>query len=158
MTRRAGVSLAIVVVLAVVLVGWQATGPELTKKCPAPALRPGGSGWSMAEERIGGMNGAGSISGSLVAWTRSADGTVPERRASIVLWSSTAGGYPEGIQWITADVRGHSARIMRTDWPEPGTWMINWYEGGLGCGEYELYLSGPGVSSEELLAVAQGLR
>ena len=57
-----------------------------------------------------------------------------------------------------ASIRGASARVTGSDWPEPGSLSVWWDGGGLGCTINGVTLSGPGVTEAELLATADALR
>jgi hypothetical protein len=144
--------LATAVVLGVSM-GWAVLGPELTKACPAPAIRPVGPEWSITGSLVGGLNGPGAISGSRVTWERAATPSAPRRRLDVSLVSALDGEW--GHQ---ASTRGTSARVTGSDWPEPGSISVWWDDGGLGCTIYGVTLSGPDVTEADLLAAADALR
>jgi hypothetical protein len=150
-----GIALAGLATMAVIGVslGWAALGPELTKACPAPAIRPVGPAWSISGSQVGGLNGPGAISGSRVTWERVATPSAPRRTLDVYLVSTLDGEW--GHQ---ASTRGKSARVTESDWPESGSISVWWDGGGLGCTINGVTLSGPGVTEAELLAAADALR
>ena len=144
--------LATTAVLAISL-GWAALGPELTKACPAPAIRPVGPDWSLTGSLIGGLNGPGTIRGSRVTWERAATPSAPRRRLDVYLSDALDGELGQ-----QANVRGQQGFVGEGDWPEPGTTSVWWDGGDLGCTIYSVQLSGPGVTEAEALAEADALR
>ncbi len=144
--------LAAVVVLGV-SVGLTVLGPEITKACPAPAIRSVGPEWSMSGSLAGGLNGPGAIWGSQVTWERVATPSAPRRRLDVSLVSALDGEWGHH-----ASTRGRSARVAGSDWPEPGSLSVWWDDGGLGCMIHGVTLSGPGVTEAELLTAADALR
>ena len=144
--------LATTAVLGVSL-GWAVLGPELTKACPAPAIRPVGPEWSITGSVIGELNGPGAIRGSRVTWARVATLSAPRRRLDVYLVSALDGEW--GHQSSTC---GQSARIAESDWPESGSISVWWDGGRLGCTIYGVTLSGPDVTEAEVLAEADALR
>jgi len=145
--------LATIVVLGV-SVGLTVLGPELTKACATPAIRPVGPEWSISGSLAGGLSGPGAIRGSQVTWERVATPAAPRRRTDVSLVSALDGEWGR-----PASTRGKSARVTGSAWPEPGSLSVWWDDGGgLGCAIYGVTLSGPGVTEVELLAAADALR
>ena len=155
--RRAiiGITLAGLATTAVlgISLGWAAIGPELTKACPAPAIRPVGPDWSITGSLIGGLNGPGTIRGSRVTWERAATSSAPRRRLDVYLSSAKDGELGQ-----QANVRGQQGFVGESDSPELGSISVWWDGGGLGCPIYDVQLSGPGVTEAEALAEADALR
>ena len=155
--RRAiiGITLAGLATTAVlgISLGWAAIGPELTKACRAPAIRPVGPDWSITGSLIGGLNGPGTIRGSRVTWERAATSSAPRRRLDVYLSSAKDGELGQ-----QANVRGQQGFVGESDSPELGSISVWWDGGGLGCTIYSVTLSGPGVTEAEALAEADALR
>lgn len=145
-------ALAMTLVLGVSL-GWAVLGPEITKACPAPAIRPIGPAWSITGSLVGGLNGPGDIRGSQVTWERVATPSAPRRRLDVSLVSALDGEW--GHQ---ASTRGTSVRVTGSDWLEPGSISVWWDGGELGCTIYGVTLSGPDVTEVELLTETDALR
>jgi len=150
-----GIALAGLATTAVlgVSVGWAVLGPELTKACPAPSIRPVGPEWSITGSVIGELNGPGNIRGSAVTWERVATLSAPRRWLDVHLVSALDGEWGHH-----ASTRGQSARVAESDRPEPGSISVWWDGGGLGCTIYGVTLSGPDVTEAETLAAADALR
>lgn len=142
-----------VAVALLALAGWSAIGPDLVKTCPAPALRPGGPGWTLTATEIGGLNGPGDVWGSTETWRRAAAADMPEQRLTLVRAKALDGEWGR-----PTSVRGRSARIVSSEWPEPGSVAVWWDEGGLGCTIHGLVLTGDAVTEAEVLAAVEALR
>ena len=147
-----GAALAAAVVLGCAM-GWAVLGPVLTKTCPAPAIGPVGPEWSITGSMVGGLSGPGAVSGSRVTWERVATPAAPRRRLDVSLVSALDGEWGHA-----ARIRGTSARVARSDWPESESVSVWWDGGGLGCTVHGVTLSGPDVTEAELLAAADALR
>ncbi len=132
---------------------WTAFGPDLARACPAPALRPADQTWVRADAEIGGLEGPGAIHGSRISWERAVSAAEPRRRLDVLLVDALDG------EWgSTSTARGRPARIVATEWPEPGSMAIWWDNGGLGCTIYGVTLSGQGVTEAEAAAAVEALR